>query len=65
MAFLRSTQYACVYRVLLQFVDEGEPQQLCITDGKHPMLDLALDGAAVPNSLDLRWDGTRAAVITG
>lgn len=29
------------------------------------MLDLALDGAAVPNSLALRADSLRAAIITG
>jgi DNA mismatch repair ATPase MutS len=50
---------------LLQFVNECEPQRLAICEGKHPMLDVVLDGAAVPNSLDLRWDGKRAAVITG
>lgn len=49
----------------MQFVDEDQPQQLNITDGKHPMLDLSLEGAAVPNSLELRWDATRAAIITG
>jgi DNA mismatch repair ATPase MutS len=49
----------------LQFVDESEPQRLEIVEGKHPMLDLALDGAAVSNSLYLSWQGTRAAVITG
>jgi DNA mismatch repair ATPase MutS len=48
-----------------QFVGEDEPQQLTITEGKHPMLDLVLDGAAVPNSLALHSDGVRAAVITG
>lgn len=48
-----------------QFVDEAEPQQLDIQEGKHPQLDLALDGTAVANSLHLSWDGTRAAVITG
>lgn len=51
--------------LLLQFVDEGEPQQLCVVEGKHPMLDMALEGGAVANSIDLRWDATRAAVITG
>jgi DNA mismatch repair ATPase MutS len=50
---------------MLQCVDECEPQQLSISEGKHPMLDVVLDGAAVPNSLYLRWDGKRAAVITG
>lgn len=47
------------------FLPDDQPQQIVITDGKHPMLDLALDGAAVGNSLELRWDGVRAAVITG
>lgn len=55
----------CSFPSCLQFVEEGEPQQLVVVEGKHPMLDTALDGGAVPNSLDLRWDGTRAAVITG
>jgi DNA mismatch repair protein MSH3 len=48
-----------------QFLDDSEPQQLLLVDGKHPMLDLALDGAAVGNTLQLRWDGVRAAVVTG
>jgi len=49
----------------VQFVDEGQPQQLVIKEGKHPMLDLMMDGSAVANDLELRWDGTRAAIITG
>jgi DNA mismatch repair protein MSH3 len=48
-----------------QFLDNSQPQQLLLVDGKHPMLDLALDGAAVGNTLELRWDGVRAAVVTG
>jgi len=43
----------------------GEPQHLVLHDGKHPMLDLALDGRAVGNSIKLQWDGIRAAVVTG
>jgi DNA mismatch repair ATPase MutS len=57
--------FVAVLLSLLQFVDEDEPQQLCVVDGKHPMLDMSLDGAAVPNSIHLSWDSTRAAVITG
>lgn len=49
----------------MQFVEEDQPQQLLITEGKHPMLDVALDGAAVANSLHLQWGATRAAIITG
>jgi DNA mismatch repair protein MSH3 len=48
-----------------QFLDDSQPQQLLLVDGKHPMLDLALDGAAVGNTLELKWDGVRAAVVTG
>lgn len=59
---LCGTSFASIYE---QFVEEGEPQQLTITEGKHPMLDLALDGTAVANSLNLTWDVTRAAIITG
>jgi DNA mismatch repair ATPase MutS len=47
------------------FLDDSQPQQLLLVDGKHPMLDLALDGAAVGNRLELKWDGVRAAVVTG
>lgn len=48
-----------------EFVDDSEPQQLLIEQGKHPMLDLVLDGAAVGNTLELKWDAVRAAIITG
>lgn len=52
-------------RARAQFVGAEQPQQLTIQDGKHPMLDAALDGGAVPNSLALSADKLRAAVITG
>eukprot|EP00775_Hariotina_reticulata_P004121 gene4121-4367_t len=59
-----STGY-CRPEIIPSQEEGGRPQQLVISDGKHPMLDLALDGRAVGNSIDLRWDGVRAAVVTG
>lgn len=46
-------------------VEEGEAPRLVIRGGRHPTLDLQLQGGAVPNDVELRWDGRRAAIVTG
>ncbi|KAI8469096.1 MAG: muts domain V-domain-containing protein [Monoraphidium minutum] len=48
-----------------RFVEDGEAPRLVVVGGRHPALDLALRGGAVPNDVDLRWDGRRGAIVTG
>ncbi len=48
-----------------QFVDEGQAAQLRIVQGRHPVLDVALDIPVVPNNTDLSAKGPCALVITG
>ncbi|KAK9810008.1 hypothetical protein WJX72_003290 [[Myrmecia] bisecta] len=44
--------------------DEAEPQ-LQVTSGRHPVLDVALEGAVVPNDTHLAHSGQRAIIVTG
>ena len=46
-------------------MEEEESPKLVIKSGRHPMLDLMLNGGAVPNTVDLSWNGQRGEVITG
>ena len=48
-----------------QFVDERQAAQLHIVQGRHPVLDVALDTPVVPNNTDLSARGPCALVITG
>ena len=48
-----------------QFVDESAPAQLNIVQGRHPVLDVALDTPVVPNDTHLTSGGPCALVITG
>lgn len=48
-----------------QFVDESAPAQLKIVQGRHPVLDVALDSPVVPNDTQLMAGGPCALVITG
>ena len=50
--------------------DEGsdvssQSPTLRIVDGRHPILDATMAETFVPNSVNLRGDGTRALVVTG
>ena len=47
--------------------DDDAPATIRIRDGRHPILDATLAGGKsfVPNSVELRADGTRALVVTG
>ncbi len=47
------------------FVDEDQAAQLRIVQGRHPVLDVALDTPVVPNNTDLSARGPYALVITG
>lgn len=48
-----------------RFVDESAAAQLNIVQGRHPVLDVALDTPVVPNDTRLAAGGPRALVITG
>ena len=48
-----------------RFVGEGAPAQLKIVQGRHPVLDVALDAPVVPNDTQLAAGGPSALVITG
>ena len=44
---------------------EDQPAKLRIKQGRHPVLDVALDSPVVPNDTDLSTKGPCALVITG
>lgn len=46
-------------------MDESAPAQLKIVQGRHPVLDVALDTPVVPNDTHLTAGGPCALVITG
>ncbi len=48
-----------------QFIDEDLPAELCIVQGRHPVLDVALDAPVVPNDTHLAAGAPCALVITG
>ena len=48
-----------------QFVDDDQGAQLRIVQGRHPVLDVALDTPVVPNNTHLSARGPCALVITG
>ena len=60
----RRKRVCCRY-VRPQFVDESAPAQLKIVQGRHPVLDVALDSPVVPNDTQLMAGGPCALVITG
>lgn len=47
------------------FLDKTQAPQLHIVQGRHPVLDVALDSTVVPNDTHLTPEGPRALVITG
>ena len=47
------------------FVGSDQPPRLHIVQGRHPVLDVALDSTVVPNDTHLTGQGPRALVITG
>lgn len=58
------TCLACRY-VRPCFVDSDQAPQLHIVQGRHPVLDVALDSTIVANDTHLTAGGPRALVITG
>lgn len=57
--------HSCCRYVRPRFVDESAAAQLNIVQGRHPVLDVALDTPVVPNDTRLAAGGPRALVITG
>ena len=47
------------------FVGSDQPPRLHIVQGRHPVLDMALESTVVPNDTHLTGQGPRALVITG
>lgn len=47
------------------FVEANQPPRLNIVQGRHPVLDVALESTVVPNDTHLAAGGPRALVITG
>ena len=47
------------------FIDPDQPPQLHIVQGRHPVLDVAVESTVVPNDTNLTAQGPRALVITG
>lgn len=46
-------------------IPDDAPPQLIIKGGRHPTLDLHLEGGAVPNDVNLCWGNERVSIITG
>ena len=47
------------------FVDAGEPPQLHVIAGRHPILDALMDAPVVPNDTHLDAAGPTSQLITG
>ncbi|CAL5029203.1 unnamed protein product [Urochloa decumbens] len=47
------------------FVHEGEPSQIHIKGGRHPVLESLLGDNFVPNDTELRADGEYCQIVTG
>lgn len=48
-----------------EILPEGNPPEVSVVAGRHPMLDRVLAGDSVPNDVALSGEGTRCLVITG
>lgn len=47
------------------FVNDSEPVQICISSGRHPVMETILQDNFVPNDTSLRADGEYCQIITG
>ncbi|KAI3712545.1 hypothetical protein L1987_71103 [Smallanthus sonchifolius] len=47
------------------FVEDSEPVQICISSGRHPVLETTLQGSFVPNDTSLHADGEYCQIVTG
>ncbi|KAI3815810.1 hypothetical protein L1987_15492 [Smallanthus sonchifolius] len=56
----RKKDYVCPV-----FVEDSEPVQICISSGRHPVLETTLQGSFVPNDTSLHADGEYCQIVTG
>ncbi|KAD2392907.1 hypothetical protein E3N88_39884 [Mikania micrantha] len=47
------------------FVEDSEPVQICISSGRHPVLETILEDSFVPNDTNLHADGEYCQIVTG
>ncbi|KAJ0749945.1 putative DNA mismatch repair protein MutS/MSH [Helianthus annuus] len=47
------------------FVEDSEPVQICISSGRHPVLETMLQDSFVPNDTSLHSDGEYCQIVTG
>ncbi|XP_076948230.1 DNA mismatch repair protein MSH3-like [Bidens hawaiensis] len=47
------------------FVEDSEPVQICISSGRHPVLENLLEDSFVPNDTSLHADGEYCQIVTG
>nr|GEU75635.1 DNA mismatch repair protein MSH3 isoform X1 [Tanacetum cinerariifolium] len=47
------------------FVDDTEPVQICISSGRHPVMETLLQDSFVPNDTNLHADGEYCQIVTG
>ncbi|KAL8239416.1 hypothetical protein R6Q59_015983 [Mikania micrantha] len=47
------------------FVEDSEPVQICISSGRHPVLETMLEDSFVPNDTNLHADGEYCQIVTG
>ncbi|PWA85706.1 DNA mismatch repair protein [Artemisia annua] len=47
------------------FVDDSEPVQICISAGRHPVMETMLQDSFVPNDTNLHADGEYCQIVTG
>ncbi|XP_024989639.1 DNA mismatch repair protein MSH3 isoform X2 [Cynara cardunculus var. scolymus] len=47
------------------FVDDSEPVQICVSSGRHPVMETMLQDSFVPNDTSLHADGEYCQIVTG
>lgn len=47
------------------FVDDSEPVQICISSGRHPVMETILEDGFVPNDTNLHSEGEYCQIVTG
>ncbi|CAH1430272.1 unnamed protein product [Lactuca virosa] len=47
------------------FVDDNEPVQICISSGRHPVMETMLEDNFVPNDTNLHSEGEYCQIVTG
>ncbi|KAL4574825.1 hypothetical protein LXL04_021664 [Taraxacum kok-saghyz] len=47
------------------FVDDSEPVQICISSGRHPVMETILEDGFVPNDTNLHSENEHCQIVTG